>query len=184
MYCISDQSAPLSFCSKQRIFPTFCCKHISLHLLSFVSFFKKPMGKLLFTLLLLLSTLGLNAQTPTHVHYGTNQGVPSSQVYHLIQDRKGIIWLATGNGVSCCNGYDFRTLGVTDGLHSQVIFRIFEGHKGRIWFSNSSNTLSYFYNDSIFAYKFNHLLPEHPYSDTYKASLKSVFVDSADNVFV
>ncbi len=142
------------------------------------------MSRLLFTLLLLLSTLGLSAQTPTHVHYGTNQGVPSSQVYHLIQDCKGFIWLATDNGVSRFNGYDFRTFGVTDGLHSQVIFRMFEDHKGRIWFSNSSNTLSYFYNDSIFAFKFNHLIPEHPYSDTYKASLKSVYVDSADNVFV
>ncbi len=132
----------------------------------------------------LLLNQGIKAQWPINVHYNTANGLPSSQVYEIIQDSKGFIWFATDNGVSRFNGYEFKNFSVTNGLHSQVIFKLFEDPKGRIWFSNFDNKLTYFYNDSIYPYKFNHKIPSSPTNPSANVNIKSIVVDSIDNVYI
>jgi ligand-binding sensor domain-containing protein len=105
-------------------------------------------------------------------------------VYQILQDKEGYIWFATDNGVSQFNGYSFRNFSVTDGLHSQVVFKMFEDSKGRIWFNNFDNHLSFYHNDSICHYKFNHKIPGHPTRPDGKGNVKTVTVDSLDNVYI
>lgn len=126
----------------------------------------------------------IQGQTPKHIHYSTSNGLPSSQVYQILQDKEGYIWFATDNGVSQFNGYSFRNFSVTDGLHSQVVFKMFEDSKGRIWFNNFDNHLSFYHNDSICHYKFNHKIPGHPTRPDGKGNVKTVTVDSLDNVYI
>ena len=44
-----------------------------------------------------------NAQTitPQFRHYTTADGLPSSEVYEVIQDRNGYMWFATDRGANC-----------------------------------------------------------------------------------
>ncbi len=91
-------------------------------------------------------------------NYTTNDGLPSSEVYTAIQDRKGFIWFGTDNGVSKFDGYNFQNFGAKQGLLDNVINCIEEDNFGRIWFGSMSGKLYYFENDSIYAYKYNAII--------------------------
>ncbi|PCJ00461.1 MAG: hypothetical protein COB15_02835 [Flavobacteriales bacterium] len=95
------------------------------------------------------------------INYGTDDGLPSSECYEIIQDSKGYIWFGTDRGVVKYNGYEFKVFTTQDGLNNNVVFHIAEGADGKIWFYDKTHQLSYMHNDSIYPYKYNHLLKEH-----------------------
>jgi len=136
---------------------------------------------LLYCLTIIFS--GAKAQNYALRHYDANDGLPSSDVFHAIQDTKGYIWFATDNGVSRFNGYEFTNYDISDGLVQNTILEIFEDYKGRIWFISVSAKLSYFENGKISSFKFNNLLEE----DIKKKAVplkSSFFVDSLDKVYM
>ncbi len=103
-----------------------------------------------FSLFLLLFTCtGLSAQVSQFRNYSIKDGLPSSEVYHAMQDSKGYLWFATDKGVSRFDGYTFKTFTTANGLADNTIFECMEDYKGRIWFRSFSGRLSYFYNDSL-----------------------------------
>lgn len=66
---------------------------------------------LLFMLLFLLCSQGLNAQhlQATLTHYTTDDGLPSNAISHMKQDDFGYIWISTWNGLARFDGYQFTT---------------------------------------------------------------------------
>ena len=123
------------------------------------------------------------AQSYALRHYDANDGLPSSDIFHAIQDSKGYIWFATDNGVSKYNGYEFTNYDISDGLSKNTILEVFEDYKGRIWFISISATLSYFEKGKIYPFEYNKLLAEE--IKVKPVPLKSsFFVDSLDNVYM
>jgi len=114
--------------------------------------------KLVILFFLVLTNLSLVGQTPPYIHFRGGEDIPSSETYHVIQDRQGYIWIATANGVSRFDGYEFRNFSVKDGLPDNVIHELYEDYKGRIWFISLSGLLSYYYNGKIYPYKYNYLM--------------------------
>lgn len=108
----------------------------------------------IFHIILIFLPALLQGQHPVVRNYSVEDGLPSSEVYHVIQDRHGYIWFSTDNGVSRFNGYEFENFDVQDGLPDNTILEMYEDYKGRIWFVSLSNKLSYFWNDSIYHYKY------------------------------
>lgn len=84
---------------------------------------------------ILLAT-SLFTQTPSYYHYSAADGLASSTVYQIIQDRDGFIWFATANGLSKFDGKQFTTYRTIDGLNSNSIISIAEGYKGEIYIGN------------------------------------------------
>lgn len=107
------------------------------------------------SLFLLLLVSGIHAQHPVFRHFSVDEGLPSNEVYHLFQDSKGFIWIATNMGVSRFDGVAFRNFDKQDGLPENTIFEIYEDYKGRIWFVGFPCKLSYFEDDKIVEYKYN-----------------------------
>ncbi len=135
---------------------------------------------LIITFLLFLSRVS-NCQETIFKHYGIKEGLPSSNTYHVFQDSKGYIWIATKKGVSKFSGYEFKNFDSQDGLADNTIFEIYEDNKERIWFIPISCQLSYYKNDSIYKYKYNNVI-----KDIGKNILpvkRSFYVDSIDNVY-
>ena len=89
---------------------------------------------LAFTGIMLASSLF--TQTPSYYHYSAADGLASSTVYQIIQDRDGFIWFATANGMSKFDGNHFTTFRTIDGLNSNSIISIVEGDKGEIYIGN------------------------------------------------
>ena len=131
---------------------------------------------------LILNTFITNAQLPkpAFTNYSMSEGLPSSEVYHAMQDSKGYIWFATSMGVSRYNGYEFLNFSLQDGLPDLTVFNIYEDYKGRIWFTSFSGKLSYYYQDSVYQYKYNDRLQE-KFKMHYKSS---IYVDEEDNIYL
>lgn len=87
----------------------------------------------------------LCAQYPHLREYSTSDGLPSSNVYHIFQDRAGLIWVCTDKGLARFNGYDFTTFTTRDNLPSSDVFHLDQDREGRIWLS-TINDLCYFEN--------------------------------------
>ncbi|MBW6490341.1 MAG: histidine kinase [Lentimicrobium sp.] len=116
------------------------------------------MRKFLILLFLLILNTAMYAQRPVFRHYSVNEGLPSSEVYDVIQDSKGYMWIATNMGVSRFDGREFRNFDTQDGLPENTVFEVYEDETGRIWFVGFPFQLSYFRNDSIIAYNYNSIL--------------------------
>jgi ligand-binding sensor domain-containing protein len=87
-------------------------------------------------ILILICTPELFSQTPPYYHYTSSEGLASSQVYEMMQDREGYMWFATANGVSRFDGHKFTNFTTKDGLNSNSIICLTEGSRGEIYFGN------------------------------------------------
>jgi ligand-binding sensor domain-containing protein len=61
------------------------------------------------SLLLIILTLTLSCvgQQPTYFQYTTEEEAPSNEIYSIIQDEKGFIWLGCDAGLYKYNGIKF-----------------------------------------------------------------------------
>lgn len=87
-------------------------------------------------LLLVFSNTSTYSQTPSYYNYTSADGLASSTVYDILQDKNGFIWFATANGVSKFDGNHFATFRTSDGLNSNSIITLAEGKSGELYFGN------------------------------------------------
>lgn len=122
----------------------------------------------------------INPQPYFH-QFTVDEGLPSNEIYHVIQDSVGYIWIATANGVSQFDGDKFRNWGVDDGILETNIHELYVDYQGRIWFVSSTGPLAYYHKGSVTTYPYNNKIKEN-ISSSRGTLKKSFFVDSADNV--
>ena len=140
------------------------------------------MRNTLITILFIAFYTQLFAQSSVFRHYSVNEGLPSSEIYHIIQDSKGYLWIATNVGVSRFDGKKFENFDSENGLPENTIFEVYEDETGRIWFVGFPFQLSYFSNGAIVPFKYNSVLSV--IAGKGKIPVKKSFrVDKDDNVF-
>lgn len=91
----------------------------------------------------------LYSQTPSFYHYTSSDGLASSTVYDIIQDKDGFLWFATANGLSRFDGQHFTTYRTTDGLNSNSIISLAEGRKGELYIGNFEKGINIYRNGQI-----------------------------------
>jgi ligand-binding sensor domain-containing protein len=93
-------------------------------------------------------------------HYSVNEGLPSSECYWSMQDKKGYLWIATDAGVVKYDGYKFITYNSSNGLPDNTVLKILEDRNGRIWFATYSGKIAYYsyQADSIYTIPANEAL--------------------------
>ncbi len=104
-------------------------------------------------LISLLQTTSFYSQTPSYYHYTSSDGLASSTVFDIIQDKEGFIWFGTLNGLSKFDGKHFTTYTTNDGLNSNVITCLLEGEKGEIYLGNYEKGLNVIKNKIIKNYR-------------------------------
>ena len=108
----------------------------------------KLLKSLAFLALLIFWQLGA-AQTYNFLSYSLEEGLPQSQIYAMIEDAEGYLWLGTqGGGLSRFNGQQFTNFTTNDGLPSNYIQALIEDKNGRIWIGHPK-AISYFENGKI-----------------------------------
>lgn len=128
---------------------------------------------LLLFLPFLLAVHGL-AQQPSFINFNMDNGLASNEVYEILEDKKGNMWLATDKGISKYNGSEFKRYTIKEGLPDNTILGFAEDYRGRIWFRSLNGLLSYYEADSI------HLvLPSMPFGH-----IISMYVDPKDTLWV
>jgi ligand-binding sensor domain-containing protein len=71
-------------------------------------------------------------------------GVAQSQVYSLLQDSRGYLWMGTrGGGLSRFDGMNFKTYTLNDGLINNYVFCIKEDEEHILWIGTNSGISRY-----------------------------------------
>lgn len=99
--------------------------------------------KRLFHILLIskLLTVAITAQlVPQFTHYSTEDGLPQYTIMDMLQDRKGLMWFATWDGISKYDGFTFRNYKIGPGdnyyIKSNRVQNLYEDNNNRIWFES------------------------------------------------
>ncbi len=124
-------------------------------------------------ILLLFSVHFVQAQSFIVKNFTTNDGLPSSETYHVVQSSSGYLWIGTDQGVARYDGRKFRTFTSRDGLIDNTVLTIRE-FKGKMWLKTLSNRINYLEGDKIKEYKYTFDGDPLP-----KNALREVLVDEA-----
>ncbi len=100
----------------------------------------------IFIFIILLVSKAPLAQEPAYIQYGVEDGLPSTLVYHVLQDRKGFLWFATDKGLARFDGFRFKVYTMKDGLPDPEILYMFEDSQERLWLSCFQKKPCYFQN--------------------------------------
>lgn len=128
------------------------------------------------------------AQSPYYVHYGTEEGLLNVEVYNMLQDSMGFIWIASDHGVSRFDGHNFRHFSIKDGLPHNLVTELFLDLQGRVWCHVYSKGLVCIEGDSVFTPQWaEQLAPYYRFLDrfgqladgTYVVSFQSYMSDSS-----
>jgi ligand-binding sensor domain-containing protein len=131
--------------------------------------------KILIISLVIFVVQNLWTQELTYKNYNINDGLLSSNINSVFQDKDGYIWIATKYGVSKFDGYKFISYTVTDGLSYNNIVDVFQDNNGLIWLLSSNLLLNYIKDDTIFNFKYNSKIQNELYSNsTYVVNSFSV----------
>ena len=110
--------------------------------------------KLLLLVLTILPAIAW-AQTPYFIHFGFEDGLPSSEVYQSLQDHNGYMWFATDRGVARFDGYNFKVFTTADGLCHNSVIGIYLDQRGWIWCYTFNGCLSYIKDGEVFNHPAN-----------------------------
>jgi len=94
------------------------------------------------TLFFALPLINLNAQSYFFENYSVEQGLSSSKVYSVMQDRNDWIWLGTESGVSRFDGLKFENFSARNGMAGGGVKSLAEDSLGRIWFGHLNGGIS------------------------------------------
>ncbi len=90
-------------------------------------------------LLGLFTPINARAQHFIFRHYGQDEGLRNLDVFKVIQDQAGFLWIATENGLFRYDGSEFHRFGPQDGIEETLIFSLFQDASGRIWITTNDH---------------------------------------------
>jgi ligand-binding sensor domain-containing protein len=96
-----------------------------------------------------LSMMAVFGQEYGYTNYDSRNGLASSTVYCMTQDKEGFLWFGTESGLSRFDGTRFRNFTQEDGLPDNEVIQLFGDSKGRVWLSPFKKTVCYYYNGVI-----------------------------------
>ncbi|MFI5203863.1 MAG: two-component regulator propeller domain-containing protein [Flavobacteriales bacterium] len=64
-----------------------------------------------------------------------NSDMPNNNVHYILQDKKGVVWIGTSQGLVKYENERLFTFGVKEGLCNSYVGNIAEDNNGNIWFS-------------------------------------------------
>ena len=91
----------------------------------------------------------VQAQQPSYRIYSTEDGLPSDELYDVIEDHLGEIWITSDRGIARYDGYRFKTYSTREGLASNTNFILYRDRQNRIWTNSVNGLLSRFSQDSF-----------------------------------
>ena len=140
------------------------------------------------TTLFLFFSIWIQAQNPYAVKYSIEEGLPTSNVYSVMEDTKGYIWFGTDVGVLKFDGYEFEHYSTDDGLADNEVFKTFEDSQNRIWFITLNGEPSFYKDGQFQNTKNNSLLKQAEHSkmmiDVYEHKGNLCFLHRDGNISI
>ena len=142
---------------------------------------------LLFLWCLQSNFAALTGQTFMFQHITEKEGLPSTYLYGVIQDKAGHIWVTGESGVLWYNGQSYYRPEVQDELNDEVI-RFFKGDSKRVWMQDLAGRILFFEDGKIHTleevgpnaiYRYVTVYND-PNGDTWISNTEGVFIYKTD----
>ena len=75
-------------------------------------------------------------------NYSVKDGLAQSNVYSIVQDKSGYLWLGTASGITQFDGVKFTNYSTEDGLAENGVRAIFEDTAGNLWFGHTGGGIT------------------------------------------
>lgn len=136
--------------------------------------------KYLLLLLFFVTAKHLSAQNSQLRSYTIEHGLPQSQVYDMVQDHMGYLWLGTqGGGLANFDGNNFEVFNESDGLQSNYIHALYVSNDSL--FIGSKKGLSIRVKKNFVNFESPQIQQFYPSKENiYLATTKGVYVYSKD----
>jgi signal transduction histidine kinase/ligand-binding sensor domain-containing protein len=108
-------------------------------------------------------------------HYGRTEGLSSDTVAVLLEDREGIVWAATTNGVDSFRDPRIVTFSALEGLGKDAAAGVLASRDGTVWIANSGS-LDHIVNGTVSSIRATSGLPGH--------QVASMLQDHAGNLWM
>ena len=108
-------------------------------------------------------------------HYGRTEGLSSDTVAALFEDREGIVWAATTNGIDSFRDPRIVTFSAVEGLGNDEVAGVLASRDGTIWVANAGS-LDHIENGSVSSIRASNGLPGN--------QVASMLEDRAGNLWV
>lgn len=102
--------------------------------------------------ILLFFPLSLFAQQPYFINYSDKDGLPSNELYDMIQGSAGDLWIGSELGLVRYDGQNFHSY-FNEDADNKAINGLFEDADGQIWCLNFANQIFYIEDDSLHLYQ-------------------------------
>ncbi|MDE1176961.1 MAG: diguanylate cyclase [Edaphobacter sp.] len=91
------------------------------------------------SLLLLVQAICSHAQQFTFRHYGQDDGLRNLDVFSMVEDADGSLWMGTENGLFRYDGSSFQRFGEQQGLGEQLTPGLYKDDFERIWITTNNH---------------------------------------------
>lgn len=113
------------------------------------------MRQKIFLVVCLFCLIEAVAQEPVYRRFTGKHGLPSSEVYDILQDNEGYLWFATDQGLGRFDGYHFDVFDQQSGLPEMTVFDVVKDPNGTIWVNTFQGHFAWFDGKKMQAYAFN-----------------------------
>ena len=144
------------------------------------------MRKLYLVTILLLAYLLSSSQAVTQlIHYSVDDGLSENHVLCMLQDRNGMMWFGTFDGLNKFDGYSFRSfkggMNPTYQLINYRIDRLKEDHRGFLWIQTNDGRIYRFDTSTETFLPVPQCIPEY---SNFKTSLNRINVLSDGSIWL
>jgi signal transduction histidine kinase/ligand-binding sensor domain-containing protein len=115
-------------------------------------------------------------------HLGSRDGLTGDYVSGVFEDREGLIWVTTPEGLDCFRSLSVTTLSQRQGLSKDSVSAIVADKNGVVWASNSGG-LDRISGDSIHTFKAGGELPGHDVTSLYYDEKQRLWVGIDNDLF-
>ena len=105
--------------------------------------------RLFSTLLILLLSLGSNAQTYKYNRFSEKDGLKNRFIYTISQDDNGYLLIGSGEGLFLYNGFVFKEINESQGLSHNFITCSTTDNEGNVWLGHDNGTISIYQHGRI-----------------------------------
>jgi signal transduction histidine kinase/sugar lactone lactonase YvrE len=116
-------------------------------------------------------------------HYGRTEGLSSDTVGALLEDREGILWAATTNGIDSFRDPRIVTFSALEGLGNDEVTGVLASHDGTIWIANSGS-LDHIVNGSVSSIRAGNGLPGHQVASMIEDHGGNMWVGVDDGLYL
>lgn len=134
----------------------------------------------LFIVLVLFISRYSYAQEYNYQHYDLTSGLTGINVYAIVQDHDGFLWVGTETGLSRFDGKRFKNYTTKDGLPDNEVLKLYVDAKNRVWVLSFTNSICFFQNGVL------HSTSNDPYLKnlSFSAEPQNIQEDSSGNIII